>query len=142
MKLDISQYRLAYLRQKNNANQRGIEFLLSFQEWTNFWGDDIDRRGSGECDLQMQRIADTGPYALWNIKKGVPKQNSATYSKMCAKRKCEKAAEDLQIALDMMMNEPCAEDIPEISDDEIFFRRLGVRSSRNMFSGWFFDKVR
>lgn len=57
---------------------RRIEWELTFEQWVEWWGDDIELRGQGSDNLQMQRINDTGPYALGNIVKGTPKQNTAT----------------------------------------------------------------
>ena len=59
----------AYLSQKNNAKIRGIKFLLTFEEWRDWWGDDFDNRGCTTDKLVMARIGDEGPYALGNIKK-------------------------------------------------------------------------
>lgn len=129
--MDISKYRAMYNAQKNAASQRGIDFQLSFQEWCDFWGEDIERRGSGHGQLQMQRFADSGPYAVGNIRKGTPKQNAATASKMRAKRECDAAAAQLQIDLDRMMNEESA---PERDDDgaESVYS-LGIRTSSQQF---------
>lgn len=126
--MDITKYRQAYYTQKCNAQRRGIEFLLTFKEWCDFWGEDIDRRGNGPYDLQMQRHADTGPYAVGNIRKGTPKQNSATYQKMRRKRECDQSAQELQAALDAAMNEPSR--LPHDSDGrEPHYFNLGIKSS-------------
>lgn len=111
--MDINEYRIKYQTQKSNAKIRGIDFLLTFQEWCEFWGEDIERRGTGPNDLQMQRKCDTGPYAIGNISKGTPKQNAVTRENMLRKSKSEQAALELQIALDAMMNE----DSPPKPDD-------------------------
>jgi hypothetical protein len=137
--VNLADHRAAFHAQRSNAKRRGIEFHLTFQEWGNFWGDDIARRGNGACDLQMQRACDTGPYALWNIRKGTPKQNAATYQKMRAKRECDKAAIDLQIAIDNMMNEPSPPPYDdELTDDGKELYKLGIKSSKQMFSGKFY----
>lgn len=82
----------AFRSQKANAKRRGIGWELTFDQWLEFWGDDLDKRGSGKDCLQMQRHEDTGPYAVGNIRKGKPKQNSATYSAMYQNRRTAKAA--------------------------------------------------
>lgn len=64
--------------QRSGAMTRRIGWELTFEQWLEWWGDDVDRRGRGPNDLQMQRINDAGPYALGNIVKGTPKQNAAT----------------------------------------------------------------
>jgi hypothetical protein len=134
--MDIARYQQAYYTQKHNARLRGIEFLLTFKEWCDFWGEDIDRRGSGPNDLQMQRHADTGPYAIGNIRKGTPKQNSATAERMRRKRETEAAAAELQAALDRMMFE---ESMPERDDDgrEKTYS-LGIRTSAQQYRYRFF----
>lgn len=104
----------AFKSQKAGAAARGIGWELTFDEWLSFWGNDIDRRGSGRNSLQMQRFADTGPYALGNIRKGVPAQNSATYSAMSQNRKAVRAAREHQKRLDAMMFAPSA---PAYEDD-------------------------
>jgi hypothetical protein len=129
--MDICHYRGLFNSQKGTAKARGIDFLLTFQEWCNFWGEDIDRRGSGPDSLQMQRNLDTGPYALGNIKKGTPKQNSATYQNMRLNRQTEQAGVDLQIELDALMNEPA---MPEydwnMQEQEIYRRRMRTSYER------------
>ena len=78
--------RSAYLDQKNNAESRGIDFLFSLDEWVEWWGDDIDRRGV-ICSstgrkmfrnrLVMARHGDVGPYSPSNTKKITCSENSA-----------------------------------------------------------------
>lgn len=137
--MDINKYRKAYHTQESHAERRGIAFKLTFPQWCEFWGEDIVRRGNGPDNLQMQRHADTGAYELGNIRKGTPKQNSATYQCMRAKRNSEQAAADLQIALDAMMNEPSPPPHDEdLTDDAKEFTKLGLRSSKQVFSYRYF----
>lgn len=68
----------AYRQQQHNAAYRGIAWELNFHQWCEWWGDDIERRGYKHDSLSMQRIADSGPYALWNIRKGFPRDNTKT----------------------------------------------------------------
>jgi hypothetical protein len=124
--MDINKYRIAYASQKANAARRGIEFLLTFQEWCEFWGEDIEKRGVGPNDLQMQRYADTGPYALGNIKKGTPKENAITRGNMLRKANCEKNHEELQAELDALMNDPSN---PDFDSEEESYCYLGIVSS-------------
>lgn len=126
--LDINKYRVAFQTQKSHAATRGIGFHLTFKEWCDFWGGDIDRRGSGEFDLQMQRHADTGPYAIGNIRKGTPKQNNVTRGRMDRKRSCDAAANELQIALDAMMNDDSLLD-HDSDGREAHYGSLGLKSS-------------
>lgn len=126
--MDINKYRRAFAQQKAGAASRGIGFHLTFQEWCEFWGEDIDRRGSGPDNLQMQRPADTGPYAVWNIRKGTPKQNAVTRGHMERKRASDQAAVELQIALDAAMNDSSEPELDE-RENEFDQRRLGIKSS-------------
>ena len=61
--------RYAYTNQKNNAERLGIDFLLTFEEWCDWWGDDFCDRGKNKGKLVMARYGGKGPYALGNIKK-------------------------------------------------------------------------
>lgn len=126
--MSINRYLRAYRAQKYGAAQRGIEFKLSFKEWCDFWGDDVDRRGNGPNDLQMQRFADTGPYEIGNIRKGTPRENMKTAGHMKRKRASENAHKELQSALDRAMFENHG---PEVDDDghEDGMPHLGMRSS-------------
>lgn len=65
----VDKYRKAYAAQERGAKRRGIAWEFSFEEWLSWWGDDIDRRGSREFQLQMQRNQNAGPYAAWNVRK-------------------------------------------------------------------------
>jgi len=65
----------AYTNQKNKAAKRGIEFNLTFEEWLEWWGDDLIHRGRKRNQLQMCRHNDTGPYEVGNIYKGTQAEN-------------------------------------------------------------------
>lgn len=74
----VTKLKRDYSAQKSNAARRGIEWKLTFQEWIDWWGVDIEMRGSRRDSLQMQRFHDKGPYEIGNIKKGRPADNSKT----------------------------------------------------------------
>lgn len=61
--------RLAFWNQQAQARIRGIMFDLTYQQWIDWWGADIDKRGRSNADLVMARYEDVGPYALDNIYK-------------------------------------------------------------------------
>ena len=69
--------------QKQDAKRRGIEFLLTFEEWRAWW--EVDGRwllrGRGRGKLVMARHGDTGPYALWNIRPATHGENMADIPK-------------------------------------------------------------
>src|ERR1700761_1832283 len=77
-KLDSSLYK-SFMGQKGNAATRGIEFLLTYEEWLKFWQDSgkLDQRGRGRSKYVMARFGDTGPYALGNIKIILGPENNA-----------------------------------------------------------------
>lgn len=57
-----------FLRQRQNAKGRGIEFLLTFAEWWQIWQQSghWDERGRGQGYV-MARWADDGPYSADNV---------------------------------------------------------------------------
>jgi hypothetical protein len=65
----------AYLGQRHTAKQRGVAFLLTFEEWLEWWGDDFERRGRKARQLQMCRYNDEGAYELGNIYKATQVEN-------------------------------------------------------------------
>ncbi len=69
-------YQSAYGKHKYRARKYGIGFSLTFQEWFDWWGEDIDRRGNNADSLCMCRIGDTGDYALDNIYKDTRSNNT------------------------------------------------------------------
>jgi len=116
--MDKATAKKRFTSQKRNAKTRGVEWNLTFEEWMEWWGDDLDRRGSGHDLLQMQRIGDAGAYELGNIRKGYPRDNSATYSRVTANKRAEEAKRRLQAALDAAMWEESAEPGEHPEDDE------------------------
>lgn len=114
-----NQYYLAFYRQRAKAKDRGIGWELTFQQWLDFWGEDISKRGSGKDDLQMQRLADRGPYALGNIRKGTPKQNSVTAGHMKRFKAVKAAHSDLERRKDAMMHLPSAPPYDEVVTSSI-----------------------
>lgn len=59
-----------FITQKNNARMRGIEFLLTYDEWLKEWQDSgvLELRGRGRNQYCMARFGDKGPYAVGNVK--------------------------------------------------------------------------
>lgn len=58
-----------YMRAKNNAVQRGVEWLFDESTWLKVWkaSGHFSERGRGPGQYQMARIGDCGPYAPWNV---------------------------------------------------------------------------
>jgi len=64
-----------YDQQRLQAAQRGIPFLLTFEEWLAVWKPHWHQRGScGDC-LVMARHGDVGPYSADNIKLITAREN-------------------------------------------------------------------
>lgn len=112
-------YKEAFRTQRRHAVKRGISWELSFDEWLAWWGDDIARRGSGPNDLQMQRPGDAGPYALWNIRKGTPRQNAKTNSAVQRNAAARRADEERQRRQDALMSFDSAPDYDDDPEDEM-----------------------
>lgn len=67
----------AFRTQKNNAAKRGIPFLFTHEQWVEWWGDDILKRGRCMGDLVMSRRGDAGPYSPENVYKNTQAGNLA-----------------------------------------------------------------
>lgn len=61
--------RNGFNQHRNHAKARGIEFLMSFREWRDWWGADYKLRGGQPSDLCMGRYSDEGAYVLGNVYK-------------------------------------------------------------------------
>lgn len=67
-----------YAQQKRGAKYRGIEFNLTFEQWRDIWGDNLDRRGRRAWQLVMCRKNDSGAYEIGNVYLGTPARNGAS----------------------------------------------------------------
>ena len=67
----------AYTQQKNNAQHRGFEMRLAFEEWKQIWIDSgyWNERGRGACKYCMMRKDDLGHYEIGNVFIGTNAQN-------------------------------------------------------------------
>ena len=59
----------AYLKQKNTAKARGIEWLFDFESWLSMWtmSGKLAERGRGTGRYVMARCGDVGPYSQANV---------------------------------------------------------------------------
>jgi len=64
-----------YNAQRNSAKQRGIEFLLTFEEWWNLWEPHWHNRGQASHQMCMCRTRDEGAYAVGNVRIATNKEN-------------------------------------------------------------------
>jgi hypothetical protein len=70
-------YRKKYVQQKSNAKQRGIAFLISFEEWKSLWIESgkWGERGRGANKYCMCRVGDMGAYEIGNVFIALGKKN-------------------------------------------------------------------
>jgi hypothetical protein len=73
--------RQAFNNQKCNAKKRGISFEFTYDEWVEWWGDEINSRGCRAGQYVMARLSDTGPYHPSNVFKCDAGINSAMAAK-------------------------------------------------------------
>ena len=66
-----------YKAQMKNAEMRGIQFLLTFEQWLELWNASgkLEQRGRGAAKFCMCRIADVGSYELGNVFIGTGREN-------------------------------------------------------------------
>jgi hypothetical protein len=59
----------AYRTQRHNARNRGIPFLLTFEQWLTIWQDSgkLAQRGRGVGKFCMSRRGDAGAYEVGNV---------------------------------------------------------------------------
>lgn len=67
----------AYKNQVRSSRKRGIDFLLTFEEWREWWLIDDRWSNRGRCAGQfvMARKGDAGPYSIDNIYLATSRQN-------------------------------------------------------------------
>jgi hypothetical protein len=132
---ELDCHRISFHTQMTKAKRRGIGWELTFEQWLEWWGDDLSQRGVGPGKLSMQRIRDTGPYALGNIEKGTQKQNSHTYSVMKPIKTAQAAYTAHQADLDAEMRSTIVRqgsrlDEVETEDQTLLREDLGFHSLR------------
>jgi hypothetical protein len=76
---DNNPERKAFLNHRFRANQYGIPFLLTFEEWLAIWeaSGKWSRRGIGKYRYCMARYGDRGAYAVGNVRITTNRQNRA-----------------------------------------------------------------
>jgi hypothetical protein len=70
----------AYQEAQYHSNERGIQFLFTFEEWVKVWKDELGphwfkKRGRYKGQFVMARFGDKGPYAVGNVKCVLVEQN-------------------------------------------------------------------
>ena len=118
-KTERQKWMTRFCAQRLNAQRRGVEFKLTFQEWLDWWGEDLHLRGSKPWQLQMQRMHDKGAYEIGNIVKGHPAKNARTAANVRLAAQQKELKRKHQEALDRAMfeesKEPREEDSADIS---------------------------
>lgn len=78
----MKMFKDAYNKHKYSAGPRGIEFLLTFEEWLQIWTDSghIHERGTRKNQYQMARFGDRGPYAVGNVRIITSSENHTEYN--------------------------------------------------------------
>lgn len=73
------QPRYVYKSHKTSAKQRGVEFLLTFEEWWEIWDASGKwyERGKQTNHYVMARFGDTGPYAVGNVRVCTSQENNS-----------------------------------------------------------------
>ena len=67
--MELKKAKEAYKKQRIHAIDRGIEFLLTFDEWLAIWisSGHWEERGRGKDKYCMSRIGDLGAYEIGNV---------------------------------------------------------------------------
>lgn len=73
----LKRFRQLYNYQRSGAHRRHILWQFTFEQWLEWWGDDIWQRGGGNDmdSLVMCRRGDTGPYHPDNVYKATRREN-------------------------------------------------------------------
>lgn len=129
--VDVKKALRAYRTQEAHARARGIAWQFTFKTWVDWWGDDIEKRGRGAFDLQMQRVADRGPYHPDNVRKGTPRMNAATRGRMKRLRESLEGHARLQAEIDAADPVPSKE-YDDRSDDELELHRMFAPKSSSV----------
>ncbi len=74
-------YQGQYDNAKYCAKERGIEWLFTYDTWTEWWGEDITKRGPYRGQLVMARHGDVGPYHPDNVRKATCSENCSEANK-------------------------------------------------------------
>ena len=63
-------YKIRYRSDRDKATNRGITFLLTFEEWRGVWDASgrFAQRGLGSDQYRMVRLDKAGPFAIGNVK--------------------------------------------------------------------------
>jgi hypothetical protein len=76
-----------YSKHRSNAHSRGVEFLLTFDQWWNIWqkSGHWKKRGNRSGRYVMARHNDEGPYRVGNVAIELFNANVVTRNRVVAK---------------------------------------------------------
>lgn len=128
MKKELADYKQVFSNARSRANKSGVGWILSFDEWIEWWGDDIDRIGTGQNDLRMVRISDKEPFSIHNIRK----VDAIQFGKIISAKRRNRAsfvhAEENAFRKDAMVYSASKEiDNDHIDDNEPLFDRTMLK---------------
>ena len=121
--MEVKEALLRFRQQKQNAKERGIAWKLTFHQWYEWWGDDLDRRGHHADELMMCRFHDKGAYELGNITKGYPRDNARTAGACKRNKHSAELAKKYQQTLDEADTDYHAPR-EELNEDELELARM------------------
>lgn len=100
----------AFIEQRRNAQQRGIEWALTFPEWVSVWeaSGHIEERGRGGGLYCMARYHDIGPYEVGNVYITTCSGNTSDYQAELKRRgvECRDGFKRLPERAAVMQQEP------------------------------------
>lgn len=75
--------RMAFYSQRHTAGRRGIEFLMTYEEWFGVWwrSGRIAEMGRKRGQYCMSRPGDRGPYAVGNVRIVRQEENKSEYQR-------------------------------------------------------------
>lgn len=122
-------YYRQFMQQRANAKTRGIEWQFTYDEWIEWWGEDITKRGKGGDCLAMLRENDEGPYCADNCRKGTQRENALELHSY--KVHTQKELDNLRVR-DKRISTPYGE-FPSMRAAELHCKDIGVPSSARFF---------
>jgi hypothetical protein len=78
----------AWIQQKNQAQWRGEDWQLSFEDWLMLWGTDFDRRGRGSKNLCLTR---------WDLDAPWTKDNCILMERGYHMQRCGRRSQDADV---------------------------------------------
>lgn len=130
MNKDISHYKQIFSSARSKARRAGVSWNLSFDEWLEWWGKDLDKMGRGQNDLRMVRISESEPFSLENLRKVDAIQLGKILSSRHRNKACSAYSDENIFRKDAMVYSPSKDDDDDSTDgNEPLFDRSMVKMS-------------